>query len=141
MIQETKEDYLRTIYFIYENKKNKSEGINSSDIAKELEITKPTVSRIVKKLSEEKYITFERYSKIHFTKKGLREARKIMYKHRVIEVFLTKSLGYEDTKKIHNEAHDLEHSFSEESVKRIDKLLGYPKKTKTGREVPREATE
>lgn len=137
MIKQTQEDYLRTIYSLYEKLKNKSEGISSVEIAKELKITKPTVSRIIKKLTNKKLISSTAYSKINLTKKGLREAGKIMYKHRIIEYFLTKTLKYQNLNKIHEEAHNLEHSFSNESIKRIDKLMKYPKKTKQAKIIPR----
>lgn len=137
MIKQTQEDYLRTIYAIYEILKDKSGGISSVDIAKQLKITKPTVSRIIKKLTLQGMILSGAYSKIKFTKKGLREAEKIMYKHRIIEAFLTKTLGYKEIDKIHEEAHKLEHSFSNRSIKRIDKLIKYPKKTISGKIIPR----
>jgi DtxR family Mn-dependent transcriptional regulator len=137
MLKQTQEDYLRTIYFLSEKLKDKSKGIHSVDIAKELNITKPTVSRLIKKLTSQGLINSEAYSKITFTKKGFKQAEKIMYKHRIIEAFLTKTLGYKDIDKIHQEAHHLEHGFSYESIKRLDKLMKYPTKTISGKTIPR----
>ncbi|MDP2749793.1 MAG: metal-dependent transcriptional regulator, partial [Nanoarchaeota archaeon] len=144
------EDYLRTMYSIFEkkhseldektrkvskkasdvNKKTKAvkdvnKKVKAVDIAKELKISRASVSAMVKKLAKMKYVDANLYSKISMTKKGEKEARRIMHNHRVIEVFLTDVLGY-DLKKVHNEAHRLEHAFSESSIRKLDEFLGNP---------------
>ena len=139
MIQKTQEDYLRTIYSLYEKSKDKSRGIKSVEIAKSLKITKPTVSRIIKKLTKQKYLISEIYSKIYFTKKGLKEAKRIMHNHRVIEVFLKNILGC-DIRRIHKEAHKLEHTFSEYTIRKLDKFLNNPKVSPMGEEIPHNKT-
>ena len=136
----TKEDYLRVIYSLYETLEDKSDGVRTSDIAKLLEVTKPTVSRGIRSLTKESLLNSESYSRISLTNKGMIEAEKIMYKHRLIEMFLIKKLNYKIEELrgvVHNEAHELEHSFSDESIRRIDKMLNYPKKTSSGKIIPR----
>lgn len=95
----TKEDYLRAMFFVYEKQKDKSEGIKSVDIARFLNISKPSVSDMVKKLSKKGYVKASPYSNIFLTKKGIKEAKRITYTHRIIEVFLNKTIGH-DTKHI-----------------------------------------
>ncbi len=129
------EDYLRTIYSLYEKLENKAKGVKSVDIAKELEISKPSVSNMVKKLIAKKYLKAKPYSDIYFTKKGLKEAKRIMHNHRVIEVFLRNILGC-DIKRIHEEAHKLEHTFSEYTIRKLDKLLNNPKVSPEGKKIP-----
>jgi DtxR family Mn-dependent transcriptional regulator len=131
----TTENYLCTIYSISERDFNK--GIKSIEIAKKLKISRPSVSAMIKKLAKEGHVTADKYSKILLTDCGKTNARKIMYKHRIIEVFLTKILRYTNVKNIHDEAHKLEHSFSDESIKRLDKLMKYPEKTLSGKSIPR----
>lgn len=129
----TIENYLCTIYSIFEN--NIDEGIKSIDIAQKLNISRASVSSMVKKLSKEGYIIADKYSKIFFTDFGKKEARKLMHKHRVIEVFLVDILGH-DVDKVHEEAHKLEHAFSDESIEKIDSLLNNPKLSPTGKSIP-----
>jgi DtxR family Mn-dependent transcriptional regulator len=131
----TIENYLQTIYFLFEIEADK--GIKSIDVAKKLNISRASVSVMIRKLVKEGYIIADKYSKIFLTDFGKEHARKIMYKHRIIEVFLTETLGYSDILKIHEEAHKLEHSFSDESIKRLDELMNYPKKTIAGKTIPR----
>lgn len=129
-MKQSKEDYLITMYSLHE----KGE-IKSVDIANILRVSKPSVSEMIKKLASELLVDAKPYSKIKFTKKGLDEAKRIMHNHRVIEVFLKKVLKY-DINKVHEEAHRLEHAFSEESIKRLDELVKNPKKSPFGKDIP-----
>ena len=129
------EDYLRTIYSLYEKSEDKIQGVKSVDIAKELKISKPSVSNMIKKLISKKYLKAKPYSNIYFTKRGLKEAKRVMHNHRVIEVFLRNILGC-DIRKIHEEAHQLEHTFSEYTIKKLDKFLDNPKVSPFGKPIP-----
>lgn len=133
MINQSKEDYIRAIYCLWEKG---DKFVRSVDIASNLDISKPSVSAMLKKLSTQKYIKMQPYSQISFTAKGLREAKKLTYKHRIIEVFLHKILKYPKNK-IHEEAHKLEHAFSYKAVKRLDSFLGYPKYCPNGFKIPK----
>jgi len=129
------EDYLRTMYYFYEKEEAKAKGIKSVDIAKELKVSKPSVSEMVGKLVKREFVKANPYSNISFTKKGLKEAKRVMHNHRVIEVFLRDVLKY-DLSQVHEEAHRLEHAFSEESIKRLDKFLNNPKVSPLGKPIP-----
>jgi DtxR family transcriptional regulator, Mn-dependent transcriptional regulator len=135
MEQISKEDYLRTIFFLYEKLDDEKKGVSSVDIAKKLGISKPSVSEMLKKLKKKGYVKFIPYSKVFLTKKGLNEAKRVMHNHRIIEVFLKKVLKYE-LSKVHDEANRLEHAFSEESIKRLEKFLKNPKKSPHGQIIP-----
>lgn len=127
----SKEDYLRVMYELYE----KEDCIKSVDIAFILKVTKSSVSQMIKKLANERLIITKPYSKIKFTSKGLKKAKQLMHNHRVIEVFLKDILKY-DIKKVHEEAHKLEHAFSEDSIERLDKFLKNPKISPHGKVIP-----
>ncbi|MFH2028911.1 MAG: metal-dependent transcriptional regulator [Nanoarchaeota archaeon] len=129
----SKEDYLRTVYALDE--KTDEKGIKAVDVAKELKVSKPSVSEMVKKLCDNGFLDAEPYSKIRLTKKGRKEAERVMHNHRVIEVFLKRILEY-DIDKVHEEAHRLEHAFSQESIERLDRFLENPKVSPSGKEIP-----
>jgi len=131
MLTITKEDYLRAIYIIKEGKGE----VRSVDVAEYLDVSKPTVSEMVSTLSQEGFVDFKKYSKLRFTKKGLRAAEKLTFKHRVIELFLKNILKLEYSK-LHEEAHRLEHAFSNESIEKIRELLGNPKTDPHGKPIP-----
>lgn len=132
MIKKTKEDYLRSIYHIYEEKDSE---VMSIDLCNYLKVSKSTVSEMLKKLSKEKLTKSIHYGKITLTKKGLKEAIEVTRKHRIIEVFLSKILKIK--KNIHEEAHRLEHAFSNESISSIESLIQDITQCPHGKPIPK----
>ena len=126
MKQRAEEDYLRAIYLIYEKQTDKSPGIKSVDIAKELKVSKPSVSEMVKKLAKKGLVSSKPYSNIFLTEKGMKEARRITHSHRLIEFFLKNILGCKK-EEVHEYAHKLEHAFSEDLIKKLDNFLKNPR--------------
>lgn len=131
MLSITKEDYLRTFYILEEKKGE----VKSVDVAHYLNVSKPSVSGMVKELGEEGLVKYERYSPLKLTRKGKDLARNLTSKHRLIELFLRDILKV-DSKNIHEEAHRLEHAFSDESIRKLRKLLGNPKRDPHGKPIP-----
>lgn len=117
-MNQKQEDYLITMFRLQE-----SQGqIRSVGIAEELKISKASVSEMLKKLKTKKLIKMDLYSNVEFTKKGLNQAGKLTRKHRLIESFLKEVLGFSE-KRVHEEAHDLEHAFSDYGIKKLDNFL------------------
>jgi DtxR family transcriptional regulator, Mn-dependent transcriptional regulator len=135
-MNEAVEDYLCTIYSLFE--KAPDRGIRSVDIAKALGISRPSVSAMMRRLAKEGYIEADPYSKIFLTSEGKEHGRKVMHKHRVIEVFLTDVLGH-GIEDIHDEAHRLEHAFSDASIQKLDVLLDNPTVSPTGKSIPHDS--
>lgn len=131
MLTKNEEDYLRAIYLIEE----RSSNAKSIDLADYLKVSKPSVSEMMQRLSVEGMVSYKKYSGIKFTPKGRRIASNLTAKHRVIELFL-KNIIKISSAKIHQEADRLEHAFSDESVSKLRKLLGNPKKDPHGKLIP-----
>ena len=131
MFTTSKEDYLRALYILEEEKGQ----IKSIDLAHYLDVSKPSVSEMVRGLSKEGLVSYKKYSKPKFTPKGRKIAQKLTSKHRLIELFLKNILKI-NSKNLHQEAHRLEHAFSDESVARLRKLLGNPKRDPHGKPIP-----
>ncbi len=129
MQDKTIEEYCRLI-----NKLDVGTGVRSVDLAKTLTLSRNTIALTLQKLVDEKYIFMKRYGRVHLTQKGKRIARKMNFRHRVIETFLYEKLKI-DKKKIHAEACILEHAASDEIVKRLYLFLGKPKKDPHGKEI------
>lgn len=120
-ITPTREDYLRAIYRLAEQ----GARVRAIDIARYLRLARSTVSERVQDLKNANFIKLNQDEGIVLSRKGLVLARQLTYKHRLIEVFLHKTLGI-DAKKVHAEAHKLEHAFSNEVISRLAKFLGHP---------------
>jgi len=133
MVKQSREDYLRAIYNFWEQQ---GRFIRSLDIARYLNVSKASVSQMLRKLAQQKYIKIQPYSKILFTVKGFKEARKLTHKHRLMEVFL-KDILHVSKKHIHQEAHKLEHCISDEVVKKLANFLNNPKYSPDGKKIPK----
>jgi DtxR family Mn-dependent transcriptional regulator len=128
----SKEDYLKAIYHL---QKDKNRAIKSVELAKDLNISKASVNEMIKKLAGLDLIEYKLYSSINLTKKGIKEAEKIIYKHRILENFLSKILRIKKSK-IHSEADKLEHGVSTEATEKLKKLLKNPKTCPHGDKIP-----
>ncbi len=134
MIRKNREDYLRAIYDLYENSRDKS--IVSTEIARHMGVSKAAVSKMLRKMTAVNLVKMSPYSKIRLTAGGLREARKLTYKYRIVEVFLLDVLKV-DRRKIRQEAHDLEHCFSDQTIKKLAGFLGDPEVCPCGHKIPK----
>ena len=114
-----KEDYLRTIYELSEDENT---GVRSVDIASELDISKASVSEMLRKLASQKLVKMQPYSKIFLTSKGKKQAENIFDKNYTISRFLKKFLEHDEFL-AEKEAHELEHALSEESIKKLNKIM------------------
>jgi len=135
MKNQSQEDYLRTMYLVFE-KTGSKENIKSVDIAKHLNVSKAAVSKMLKKLQEQEFILVNPYSTITLTPKGFQVAKKLIFKYRVIAYFLVKVLKVTE-EKAHIEAHELEHAFSYETVQKLFEYLDNPQHCFCGRKIPK----
>jgi DtxR family transcriptional regulator, Mn-dependent transcriptional regulator len=125
------EDYLKVIYHL------SSEGgfATTSDIAAMLTVAPPSVSGMVKRLSETGLIEHVPYRGVQLTAQGRRAALRMIRRHRVIEVYLTQRLGY-DWDDVHQEAERLEHAVSDDLIERMARALGDPHYDPHGAPIP-----
>ncbi len=115
---ESREDYLETILLLM--KKNGS--VRSIDIARELNYSKPSISRAVGILKESKYIVVDRDGQISFTEEGRIRAEAVYERHTVIKSFLEKILEVSE-EIAERDACKIEHIISEESFEKIKELV------------------
>ena len=121
------EMYLKTIFLLKEEKNDDPRPV---DIVNGLGLSKGSVSEMIKKLNEENLIEYESYGKIKLTEKGLEKAKNVVRKYLVIKEFLKDVLKITESK-IHDEACNLEHAFSDESIAKLNILLKIFKKDKS----------
>lgn len=127
----SKEDYLSVIY------KNRDEDgkIKANVIAGKLSVSGAAVTDMLKKLSKDGYIKYERYKGITLTQGGEDYARNMVRRHRIWEVFLHQVVGM-PWGKVHDEANNLEHSGSDELINRMEEMLHFPEFDPHGDPIP-----
>lgn len=133
MKRSTTENYLRAIFTLSETSPGRR--IKSADLAGVLKISRPTVSEALRHLNRNQLINFQPYSPLSLTPKGLFLAQKIIFKHRVIEVFL-KDVIRIPPQQIHQQAHLMEHAFSDTAIKNLARFLKNPQKCPHGKNIP-----
>ena len=129
-ISPTREDYIREISLL----SDKQDTVRMVDICRNLQLARSTVSERIRDLEHAKLIKSGYVYGILLTKKGSAIAKKLTYKHRLIEVFLHNILGI-SSKNVHAEAHKLEHAFSDEVIAKLNKFLGNPSKDPHGNSI------
>ena len=125
------EDYLKAIFRL----SNQGGFATTSDIAALLALAAPSVSGMVKRLSEMGLIEHVPYRGVQLTAQGRRAALRMIRRHRVLELYLTRTLGY-DWDNVHNEAERLEHAVSDELIERMAAALGDPHYDPHGDPIP-----
>ncbi len=127
----SKEDYLSTIY-----KAANSDGIiKANQIAENLSVSRAAVTDMLRKLSNDGYVNYERYKEIKLTKDGENYARNMVRRHRIWELFLHQIVGL-PWDKVHDEAHKLEHGSSDELINRMEEMLDFPEFDPHGDPIP-----
>jgi DtxR family Mn-dependent transcriptional regulator len=117
----SKEDYLSTIY-----KHRETDGtIKANQIAEDLSVSNAAVTDMLKKLAKDGYVDYKRYQEIKLTNEGEEYAKNMVRRHRIWEVFLHQIVGI-PWDKVHEEAHNLEHSASDELINKIEEMLDFP---------------
>ena len=125
------EEYLETIHGLEEEHK----PATTSEIAKRLKISAPSVTEMLQRLAQDGYVLYEPYKGVTLTDDGRRLAKKITRKHRLLEHFLHSLLGIR-TSHAHQQACEMEHALSDEAENSLCKMLGHPETCPDGKPIP-----
>jgi DtxR family Mn-dependent transcriptional regulator len=131
MNREVIEDYLKTIYTI----QRKDGKVATTTLAKEMGIAPASATGMIKKLSDLKLVTYEKYQGVKLTTAGEKIALEVIRHHRLIELFLAEALGV-PWDRVHDEAEKWEHMLSDEVEEKIADLLGHPTRDPHGSPIP-----
>lgn len=131
MISSTVEDYLKAFLRL----EDMNEKASTSTVARQLSVADASVTDMLRKLQKNGLLEYKPYYGATLTEEGRRLALRILRRHRLIELFLHKVMGY-GWEQVHDEAEKLEHVVSDLFVERIDAYLGYPDKDPHGEVIP-----
>jgi DtxR family transcriptional regulator, Mn-dependent transcriptional regulator len=130
------EDYLKAIFAITE----RGEAASTSAIAAALEVQPASVTGMVKRLAETGLLQHVPYRGVRLTGKGIREALRVIRRHRILETYLLQRLGY-SWDDVHEEAERLEHAASERLIDAMAAALEDPSHDPHGSPIPTSAGE
>ena len=115
------EDYLEVILELVEQK-----GYATSlDISRYMNVSAPSVTKMLKRLDENGFLEYEKYHGINLTKKGMHVADGIRQKHGILlEFFEILGVGSEIA---NQDIEGIEHHLNPKSIKQLRKFITFLK--------------
>lgn len=117
----SQEDYLKALYHLGASE----EPVQTSVVAARLGVSSPSVTEMLNKLALQSLVAHDRYHGTRLTPMGVGMALEMVRHHRLLEMYLTKVLGY-TWDEVHEEAEHLEHAISERLEDKMFAALGKP---------------
>ncbi len=130
----TVENYVKTIYQL-----GAGEGgmpAATGQLAAALGVSPGTVTSMLKTLSESNLAEYTPHRGATLTAAGTALALRVVRRHRLIELFLARTLDL-TWDEVHEEAEHMEHAVSDFLIDRIDAFLGKPESDPHGDPIPR----
>ncbi|MFZ0893505.1 MAG: transcriptional regulator MntR [Candidatus Nitrosopolaris sp.] len=116
------EDYLEVIYELIK----KRGYATQTDISESLNVSLPSVTKMLQRLDENKYLEYEKYRGINLTEEGIEVAENIHEKHGLLSEFF-KMIGVdEDVANI--DAEGIEHHLHSQTLKKLREFIRTHKK-------------
>jgi DtxR family Mn-dependent transcriptional regulator len=125
------QDYLKAIHSL----DGAERRVSPVAIAARLEVRAPSVTGMLKRLADARLIDYEPGVGALLTQTGIAEARRVIRRHRLVELFLTRVLGL-DWSEVDAEAEALEHAISPRLEQAIAAHLGEPHEDPHGHPIP-----
>ncbi len=118
-LSESIEDYIEKLYI---DDPSENGGVRITDLAEAMNVSKASANDAVRRLKDLGYVKHERYRQIYLTEKGKKKGAQIYDRHTTLTSFLTVFIGV-DPETAEEDACAIEHIISEETFKKIKKLL------------------
>jgi DtxR family transcriptional regulator, Mn-dependent transcriptional regulator len=125
------QDYLKALHRLG----GADQLVSPADVAERLAVRAPSVTGMLKRLAELGFIRYEPHKGAMLTATGLREARRVVRRHRLVELFLHKVLKL-NWSEIDAEAEALEHAISPRLERALADFLGEPLEDPHGHPIP-----
>ncbi|HET7499204.1 MAG TPA: metal-dependent transcriptional regulator [Candidatus Eisenbacteria bacterium] len=127
----SRQDYLKALYALSPG----GEPVATSRLARRLNVSAPSVTNMLARLASERLVDYAPRAGASLTSRGRREALDIVRRHRILETFLVRVLGF-DWSEVHEDAEVLEHHVSDRVLLAIDRLIGHPEEDPHGHPIP-----
>ena len=114
----SKEHYIKTIYLLSDN----NQGVQITEIADNLEVTKASACIAMKVLQEDDFIYRDEKRQVFLTLKGEKRAIGLMKKYEIIKCFLIEVLQI-DSKIATKDACAMEHVVSPETLSTMSSMI------------------
>jgi DtxR family transcriptional regulator, Mn-dependent transcriptional regulator len=109
--------------------------VGLSELAESVNASLQAASRMLGKLKESGFVQHEPYRGVRLTEKGVKIAMPAIRRHRLVEVFLVRVMGF-GWDEVHDFADHFELGINDLLEDRIDSLAGHPKRCPHGEPIP-----
>lgn len=130
-LTEPVEDYLKAIYEL----ETRFGAASTSEVASALDVAPASVTGMIRRLATQGFLDHVPYKGVQLTALGRRAALRTLRRHRILETYLTRVLGY-PWDRVHDEAERLEHAASDDLIERMAAALGHPTADPHGAPIP-----
>lgn len=131
LLTEPVEDYLKAIYEL----ETRFGAAATSEVANALHVAPASVTGMIRRLAAQGYLDHVPYRGVQLTSVGRQAALRTIRRHRILETYLTRVLGYA-WDRVHDEAERLEHAASDDLIDRMAAALGHPTEDPHGAPIP-----
>ena len=118
VLSSSMEDYIEMIYRL----SCKSNEVRVNDLSDALNVQPPSTTKMIKRLSKEGYVFYEKYRLIKLTQKGIDIGSYLLKRHKTVSDFLN-MIGVNDN--LLEQTEKLEHAINEETLIKINKLTEF----------------
>ena len=118
MISKSLEQYLKTMYIL----KQQNGNIRVTDVAKNMNCSKPSVNKAIYNLKDNGLLNYESYGKIELTKQGEDLAKKILETYDIVYLFLKEVLNL-SSEEAEKEAEKIKLTISDNTTNKLAKYV------------------
>jgi DtxR family transcriptional regulator, Mn-dependent transcriptional regulator len=129
----TMREYLAEIYRLQEDEPT----VSTTSLADRLNVSAPAVPRMLKRLKSAGFVKHVPYQGVALTELGREEALKELRRHRILEVFLVKIMGF-TWDEAHEHSDDLGQGLNDVLTQRMAEMSHFPTRCPHGEPIPDE---
>ncbi len=115
--------------------RSKTGRVSTNTLSDVLNITAPSVTDMAQRLVAAGLIDYKKYHGVILTPAGEAIALRVIRRHRLIELYLVRELGYA-LAEVHDEAERLEHAVSDRFIEALARKMDYPEFDPHGDPIP-----
>ena len=124
-------EYLAEIYRLQED----SPTVSTTSLADRLNVSAPAVPRMLKRLRNAGYVKHIPYQGFELTELGVEEALKELRRHRILEVFMVKIMGF-SWDETHELAEEMSKGINDIIAERMAEMTNQPSRCPHGEPIP-----
>ena len=131
-LSEFEEMYLKRLFEAHVD--NPSAIVKTTQLAEMMNVSPASTTEMIQRLSGRNLVTHIPYKGCRLTPDGFQQAAMIKRREGLLEILLTEVIGFEGD--VLEAACKIEHAIDEELEMALDKMLGYPERTPSGKRIP-----